>query len=92
MKNYEELFYRRHEERKEMWGLADEVCKAAVDIMLDCYGKDIGERDAIVDYDNLAINAEIVEKSELKNEKELQRAYKNGDFLFETEHYIIFQW
>ena len=90
MRNYEELFYRRHEERKDIWGLPDEVCKAAVDAMLAVYDRECGNRDAIVDYDDLAINAEIAEKSDMDEGQ--QERYKDADYLFETDNYVCFMW
>lgn len=87
--NYANAFEARHKEMKDVWGLSDEVVEEALSLVEETGGYD---RDAFCDYDNLAINAEIISKSELDNEPELKKEYENGDFLFETKNWVVFRW
>lgn len=70
----------RHAERKDMWGLPDEVLEGAIKYIED---NDIAGIDGMQAYDNLAINADI-------HEKGVDLA--PGEALFETEHYWVVSW
>ena len=82
--NFENTFLYRHEERKNVWGLDDEIVEQALKLLEDL-GYDYEKNDAIEMYDNLAINAEIIEKDEA-TEEEFE------DALFATDHYLILTW
>lgn len=73
----------RHAERKDVWGLEDEVLEGAIKYIED---NDICALDGIEAYDNLAINADIREKG--VDDDDLAP----GEALFETEHYWVVQW
>lgn len=73
----------RHEERKDVWGLPDEVLEGAIEYVKSTR---YGGVDGIEAYDSLAIDAEILEKG--VDDDDLAP----GEALFETEHYWIVSW
>lgn len=90
--NFENAFEMRHESRK-CWGLPDEVAEKALEIFEE-FGLDYEHNDAIVMYDNLAINADIVEKENLN---EHFGSVENADYMmeclaFESENYYVFNY
>lgn len=86
MENYIYVFEHRHEEMRDIWNLPDEVAEAAIKFVEECcYDEVFSEHNALVDYDNLAINAEIKEKDEATEED-----YDNA--LFATDNYLVMSW
>lgn len=79
--NYIRVFMERHEQMKNIWGLDDEVVEGALELLEEL---DSWDHDAYVDYDNLAINAEIVERKDFEGNLE--------DALFTTENYVVVSW
>lgn len=82
--NFENAFKARHESRKDIWGLDDEIVEKALEL-LEELGCDYAKNDAEYMYDNLAINGEIKEKEEASEED-----FENALFL--TEHYLVMNW
>ena len=95
MNNYLNSFEYRHEmnKRNDSDYVDDEIFQAAYNLIEELYDDEsIEKHDAFLDYDNLAINAEIVEKDEAeaqygKTAEELER-----DALFTTKNYIVLSW
>ena len=82
--NFENAFMYRHEERKNVWGLEDEIAEQALKLLEDL-GCDYEKNDALEMYDNLAINAEIIEKDDATEED-------FEDAVFATDHYLVLTW
>ena len=77
-------FNDRHELRKDVWGLDDEIVEGALDYLdtVDYYSNT-----PCADYDNLAINAEIIAKDSAEADDAAP-----GEALFETENYYVMSW
>lgn len=88
--NYINAFDYRHQERRDLWGLPDEVEQGALE-WLDDMGVEY-DGDAVLDYDNLAINAEYVEKSEAQENYNKTADELADEALFTTENYIVLSW
>ena len=82
--NFENAWIARHESRRDIWGLSDEVSTKALEL-LDELGCDYAKNDAVYMYDNLAINGEIIERNDATQED-----VKNA--IFETENYVVMNW
>lgn len=82
--NFENAFKARHESRKDIWGLDDEIVENALKL-LEELGCDYAKNDAELMYDELAINAEIIEKDEASKED-----FENA--IFSTDHYLVMNW
>lgn len=89
--NYINAFYYRHQERRDVWGLPDEVADGAIEFLEDIMCED-WDGDAVLDYDNLAINAEYVAKDEAQENYGKSAEELEEDALFVTENYIILSW
>lgn len=83
----------RHDECQKLWLLDDEVLEGAIEFLKETFDDDsIIHLDPELAYDELAINAEIVDKDdapELYNKCAEELA---EDALFTTEHYIVLNW
>ena len=88
--NYINAFEYRHHERRDVWGLPDEVEQGALDFIEDMGAEYNG--DAVLDYDNLAINAEYVAKDEARENYGKSAEELEKDALFTTENYIVLSW
>lgn len=86
IENYIDAFLNRHE--TGCYTAPDEVVHYIVENLVEEFG--LYEHDANLDYDNLAVNAEIEEKESLSEDQ--QERYRKGDYLFETDNYVVFSW
>lgn len=89
--NYINAFYYRHQERREAWGLPDEVADGAIQFLEDTMAEE-WNGDALLDYDNLAINAEYVAKDEAQNSYNKSAEELEEEALYITDNYIILNW
>lgn len=95
MNNYLNAFEYRHEMNKknDTYHVDDEIFKAAYDFIEELYDDEsIDKHDAFLDYDNLAINAEIVEKDEAEAQYDKTPEELERDALFVTKNYIVLSW
>lgn len=82
--DYITAFLDRHELRRDIWGLDDEIVEGALDYLNNT---DYYSQTPCADYDNLAINAEIIAKNSAEAEH-----VAPGEALFETDNYYVMSW
>ena len=82
--NFINAWNARHESRKNIWNLPDEVAEQALKLLEDL-GLDYEKNDAYVMYDELAINGGLIEKDEATDED-----FENA--VFSTDNYLIMNW
>lgn len=92
MDNYINAFEYRHMQMKDIWHLDYEIVEAAKYLMMECGYEGIENRDAFLDYDNLAINAEIVAKDEAMEQYGKSWQELASDALFTTQNYVCLSW
>lgn len=89
--NYINAFNYRHQERRNVWGLPDEVAEGAIQFLEDNMAGE-WDGDAVLDYDNLAINAEYVAKDEAQSTYNKSAEELEEEALYTTDNYIILSW
>ena len=82
--NFENAWNARHESRKNVRNLPDEVSEQALKLLEDL-GLDYAKNDAFTMYDELAINGGLIEKDEATDED-----FDNA--VFATDHYLVMNW
>lgn len=92
MDNYLNAFDYRHEQMRDIWHLDYEIVEAAKNLKMKCGYEGIENRDAFLDYDNLAINAEIVAKDDAMEQYGKTWQELASDCLFTTENYVCLSW
>lgn len=92
MDNYINAFEYRHMQMKDIWHLDNEIVEAAKYLMMECGYEGIENRDAFLDYDNLAINAEIVAKDDAMEQYGKSWQELASDALFTTQNYVCLSW